>query len=130
MASKHGNSRKKSSFGKLFLTISIFAIIVVAIIIFSKSTEQNNNTIFDNRLINTWTTDGITVYEFYNNGNGSMKLPSSEYKFTYVTNDNKLYINFESDKAIDSDYEYLFENDKLILKGINATSGTYTFTKK
>ena len=59
-----------------------------------------------------------------------MILPSSEYKFTYVLNNNKLYIDFESDKATDSDYEYSFENDKLILKGINSTSGTYTFTKK
>lgn len=130
MASKHGNYRKKSSIEKKFIAIGILVIIIIAIIFFSKDSKQNNNNFIDNRLINTWTTDGITVYEFYNNGNGTMKLPSSEYKFTYVTNDNKLYINFESDKAIDSDYEYSFDNDKLILKGINATSGTYTFTKK
>ena len=73
---------------------------------------------------------GITIYEFDNKGSGKMILPSSEYKFTYVSNNNKLYIDFESDKATDSDYEYSFENDKLILKGINSTSGTYTFTKK
>ena len=62
--------------------------------------------------------------------NGKMILPSSEYKFTYIIHNNQIYIDFESDKATDSDYEYSFENNKLILKGIKATTGTYTFTKQ
>ena len=41
-----------------------------------------------------------------------------------------MYIDFESDRATDSDFEYSFEGDKLILKGIKSTTGTYTFTRK
>ena len=131
MASKHGNNGNNSLFGKAIFIVIILIIIAVGISIFVKSPKQNKeNQTADERLISTWTTDGITIYEFDNKGSGKMILPSSEYKFTYVSNNNKLYIDFESDKATDSDYEYSFENDKLILKGINSTSGTYTFTKK
>jgi len=131
MASKHGDNEKNNNWGKI-IAIAIILIIVVAIAIsiIAKSPEQNYSKETDERLVSTWTTDGTTVYEFESNGKGTMKVPSSEYKFTYVLNDNKLYIDFESDKAVDSNYEYSFENDKLILKGINSTTGTYTFTKK
>ena len=131
MASKHSDSNKKiiSSYGKLILIGIILVITIIVISGFVKNLGQNSKTV-DERLIDTWTTDGVTVYEFDNKGKGAMKLPSSEYKFTYVINDNKLYIDFESEKAVDSNYEYSFENDKLILKGINATTGTYTFQKK
>ena len=33
-------------------------------------------------------------------------------------------------KSKDSDYEFKIENEKLILKGINKTTGLYTFTRK
>ena len=131
MASKHSNNDRKlgNSFGKLILICIVFVFIIFLISGFVKNSGQNNKTV-DERLIDIWTTDGVTVYEFDNKGKGAMKLPSSEYKFTYVINDNKLYIDFESEKAIDSDYEYSFENDKLILKVINSTTGTYTFQRK
>lgn len=129
MASKHSYKKINNSFGKLILIGIVLVIIIIVISGFVKNSGQNSKTV-DERLIDTWTTDGVTVYEFDNKGKGAMKLPSAEYKFTYVINDNKLYIDFESEKAIDSDYEYSFENDKLILRGINATTGTYTFQRK
>lgn len=129
MESKHGNEEKNSFFGKTTLIIVLLVIVAVGISVFVKAPKQDNKTV-DERLISSWTTDGITVYEFDNKGEGKMKLPSAEYKFTYTVNNNKLYIDFESDKATDSNYEFSFENDKLILKGINSTTGTYTFTKK
>lgn len=134
MGSKHGESNQTISWGKIIVAILIITIIVAGAFFLVKNQNQSNTTskvkTSDERLVSAWTTDGITVYEFENNGNGTLKLPSSEYKFTYVLNDNKMYIDFESDKAVDSNYEYSFENDKLILKGINSTAGTYTFTKK
>ena len=133
MASKHSNERKRRS-SKKYIILAILIIIAIAIIIsfMSQNKEQTTNSIktADDRLIGTWTTDGVTVYEFESKSQGKMKLPSAEYKFTYVLNDNKMYIDFESDKATDSNYEYSFEGDKLILKGINATTGTYTFSRK
>lgn len=131
MASKHGDNEKNNNFSKI-IALAIILIIVVAITIsvIVKSPKQNSSRTTDERLVSAWTTDGITVYEFESNGKGTMKVPSSEYKFTYVLNDNKIYIDFESDKATDSDFEYSFDGDKLILKGIKATTGVYTFTKK
>lgn len=131
MASQYGNNGKNNYLAKGIVIIFIIAIIVIGIVVFIKSpTQGENNKNVDERLISSWTTDGITVYEFDKKGEGKLKLPSSEYKFTYTVNNNKLYIDFESDKATDSNYEYSFENDKLILKGIYSTAGTYTFTKK
>ncbi|MBR3249548.1 MAG: hypothetical protein IKF83_02485 [Clostridia bacterium] len=130
MVSKHGDNEKKSNWGKYIIVIIIILVIVaIAISVMFKSPKKDSSKLTDERLISTWTTDGTTVYEFESNGKGAMKVPSSEYKFTYVINDNKIYIDFESDKATDSDYEYSFEGDKLILKGIKSTTGEYTFTK-
>ena len=94
MSSKHGNDEKNSSFGKISVIIIVLIIIAVGITFFVKRPKENK--IVDDRLISTWTTDGITVYEFYNKGEGKMKLPSSEYKFTYVVDDNKLYIDWRN----------------------------------
>lgn len=127
MAGKHGENGKYKKLGKYLILIVILIIAIIAISIMIK---DDSIKVTDERLIGAWTTDGTTVYEFENNGRGTMKVPSSEYKFTYVTNNNKIYIDFESDKATDSDFEYTFEEDKLIFKGIKSTTGTYTFTKK
>lgn len=132
MASKHGNTINKKrniSSGKLVLMGIMLVIIAILISGVDKNQNKNNKDV-DTRLYNVWTTDGVTVYEFDNRGKGALKLPSEEYKFTYVVNGNKIYIDFESEKAVDSDYEYSFENDNLILKGINKTTGTYTFKRK
>ena len=130
MASKHIDNEKNSNWGKYIVIVIILIIVAIVISIVVKSPKQDFYKRTDDRLISTWTTDGTTVYEFESNGKGTMKLPSTEYKFTYVLNDDKVYIDFESDKATDSDYEYSFDGDKLILKGIKATTGVYTFTKK
>ena len=132
MASKHEDDKKNNNISKFIIILVIILITgAVGISITFKSQGQDNNIkTTDERIVSTWTTDGTTVYEFESNGKGTMKVPSAEYKFTYVLNDNKMYIDFESDRATDSDFEYSFEGDKLILKGIKSTTGTYTFTRK
>lgn len=114
--------RKKSK--KLLVGIVIIILIVVMFFIFRKTNSKNNN------LIGTWTTDGITIYEFNKDGVGALKVPSSEYVFVYNIDGNKMHIDFRDPVASDSDYEYSVEKEVLTIKGIEQTIGTYTLTKQ
>ena len=79
------------------------------------------------KLIGTWTTDGVTIYEFNRNNTGKLIVSVGEFSFTYKIKDNTLEIDFENEKSTDSKYTYQFDNNKLILDGDN---GTFTFTRK
>ena len=119
----------------LIICIVIIATLFITIIFVHPIKENDNNQTIDkqdakeNSLIGLWTTDGITIYEFKENEMGVLKLPLSEYTFTYKIQGNKLYIDFESEKTTDSYYEYYIEEDKLILRGIRNTTGEYNFYK-
>ena len=102
-------------------------LLIVVIFIFGFLIFRNKG---KNTLIGTWTTDGVTVYEFKKNNAGALVLPLSTYEFTYKVEENKLYIDFKNEKSTDSSYEYSFKNGQLILKGINKTTGTYTFKRQ
>lgn len=107
----------------------IIIVIIICIFVLGISTQNRNKNKTD-EIIGTWTTDEVTVYEFDGKGNGKLILPSSQYNFTYTLNENIIHIDFESEKATDSDYIYSLDEGKLILNGTNTTAGTYTFTKK
>ena len=121
--------KKKSKLLIFILLIIIIVVIVCSVIFISKPKENHEQNKLEKGLLGSWTTDGYTVYEFYEDGNGALKIPMSDYTFSYTIDENKVSIDFENEKSIDSDYEFSFEDEKLILKGINKTSGTYTFTK-
>ena len=112
-----------------FAFISIF--VIICLVIFTpkliESIEKNN---IAKKIIGIWTTDGVTVYEFNVDGKGTLKLPLSEYEFTYKIEGNDIFIDYENEKSIDSSYEFSFENENMVLKGINNTIGNYTFIKK
>ena len=118
---------------KTILIICIFIAIVISTVIIIKTKPKENiedqNT-HKNSLIGLWTTDGVTIYEFRADGKGKLKLPLSEYEYSYEIDDNKLHIDFESEETTDSDYKYYFDNDKLVLQGINRTRGEYIFYKQ
>ncbi|MBQ2836247.1 MAG: hypothetical protein IJE68_05380 [Clostridia bacterium] len=128
------NNRKKRN--KLLLVIAVILSVLVVVFIvkfkgnINKKNIESENIQQEKTLIGVWTTDGVTVYEFKENGNGTLKLPLSEYKFTYKIEGNNLFINFESKETRDSSYEYFFEKENLILKGIKGTTGNYTFYKQ
>ena len=117
--SSRNNKRKKCV---------IFMLIIIALIIISIFYVVNNNK--KDHLDGIWSVDDITFFEFDGKGNGKLKVPTDEYKFTYIIHNNKVYLNYESNNATDSDYEYSFDGSNLVLKGINATTGTYTLTKQ
>lgn len=129
------NGKKKNKLlGICMVIIVILSILVVFIVKHkqnvNKQNVQSENIQEENTLIGLWTTDGVTVYEFIENGNGILKLPLNEYNFTYKIEGNKLFINFGSKETRDSNYEYLFEEGKLVLKGIKGTTGNYIFYKQ
>lgn len=135
MSSKHGLDENDNSFinkKKIIILLLILLFILVVIgcawyILTNKNIEINRSA--DN-LNGTWTTDGVTIYEFDGKGKGTMRVPASNYDFTYIIHDNQIYIDFKDEKAKDSDYEFSIEDNKLVFKGIKATTGTYTFTKQ
>lgn len=114
---------KKSNNIKVIAILIMIALIVIGIILVVNNKKKDE-------LEGKWSVDGLTFFEFDGKRNGILKVPTDEYKFTYIIHNNEIYIDYESDKATDSDYEYLFENSKLVLKGIKATTGTYTLTKQ
>lgn len=130
MASKHSENiknkkdEKNSTIKKTILIVLLLTIFGI-LFIFRDSINFTND-----ELKGIWTTDEVTIYEFDGKGKGTMRLPNSEYNFSYIIHKNQIYIDFDNDKAKDSDYEFSFENDKLILKGIKTTTGTYTFKRK
>lgn len=99
----------------------ILAIIIVIVFFIFKINSSKNI------IIGTWKSDGGTIYEFKKNNHGVMKTFLSQYKFKYKIKDNILSIDFEDEKAIDTDYEYSCEKKKCIFK---SDRGTFTFTKK
>ena len=110
--------KKKLNIKKILFILCLFAIIifVIKIIPFHKS-----------KLVGTWTSDGITVYEFYSNNKGKLIVSLSEYEFYYELKANNLYIDFVNKKSEDSKYSYTLKNNQLVLKN---EKGIFTFTKK
>ena len=111
------NKKKVLIIGIALLIVLIGLLAIILANKFSKNRE----------FIGSWTTDGVTVYQFKRNYKGSLVVPLGEYPFTYEINGDKIFIDFENEKSTDSEFTYSFEDDKLILKGVN---GTFTFTRK
>lgn len=133
--SKHGKSthssrgRKRNDrdidkniskrFFKTFFIIAIIALAIIILFIVNKD-----------KLYGSWTTDGVTIYKFNGKGKGALITSLSRYEFNYKIKKNKLYIDFLSDKAKDASYEFSIDEDKLVVDGIDQTTGSYTMTKK
>ena len=115
--------KKKVKIKKKPIIVMIVIIIIVIVTLLLILLFNNSR----NELIGTWVTEGGIIYEFKEKHEGVMKTSLSDYKFTYKIKDNIISIDFVEKKAYDSDYEYSFENSKLILKG---NRGTFTFIKK
>ena len=79
------------------------------------------------KIVGVWTTDDVTIYEFYKNNTGKLIVSLNEYEFNYKLKDNYLYVDFINDKSDDSEYYYSLKNNKLILKNDN---GTFIFIRK
>ena len=103
----------------LVLVVVALAALIMLIMGLKKSDKDS--------IVGTWTTDGVTVYQFNKNNTGLLIVSLKEYEFTYKIKDDTLEIDFKNERSTDSKYTYTFEDNKLILKGDN---GTFTFIKK
>jgi len=101
--------------------IIILIILFILIIFLIKNIFSNKN-----KFIGSWTTDGVTIYEFKKDNTGTLKVSLTEYNFDYKVEKNKIFIDFENEKSHDSEYIYSFQGDKLVLEGAN---GKFTFIK-
>lgn len=115
--------RRKKIRGYIIVLICIILLfLVLHSCVFSSKKEKTN----DNTIVGTWTTDGVTVYKFNKDSTGALVVPLGNYDFIYEIKNDSLFIDFTSEKSIDSKYTYHFEDDKLILKGSN---GEFTFSR-
>ena len=126
-------ARKKRKLKRpVIIALIVIAIIIVLVLVIhnkkkSNIVEESNEIAKENSfLIGRWTTDGNTIYEFYDDTNGSLVVPIATIPFTYKIVDNKIYIDFESEYSEDTEYEYEINDKKLTLISIN---GTFEFNK-
>jgi len=113
-------SKKYKNKNIALIILIIITLVLIIILLFKLKPNKN-------KIIGTWTTDGVTIYEFKKHNKGILTLPLSSYKFTYKIDDDKLFIDFENENSADSQYNYSIDNGKLTLKG---DKGTFIFTKK
>ena len=126
--SRHNNKKKKNkAVLKLLLLIAILVIAVLVTYFVTKKSISSND---KDNLKGNWSVDDITFYEFDGKGTGKLKVPSEEFEFTYIIHNDEIYLDYKDEKAKDSDYQFSVEGNKLTLKGIKATTGTYTLTKQ
>ena len=122
----HSRGRKRNEKSNSAKKIIVFIVFILTISI-AVAVVMNMR---KDKLFGTWTTDGITIYKFNGKGEGSLVTSLSRYEFNYKIKKNKLYIDFLSDKAKDASYEFSIDEDKLVVDGIDETTGNYTMTKK
>jgi len=92
------------------------------------SSEVSSNS--TDPLIGKWDMDGVTAYEFLENGTGNLLLPSFEYAFTYVIEEETISLEFADENVKDAVYQFAVQADVLTLDGgTNTTQGTYTLKR-
>lgn len=109
---------KKS--GKLIIAfgiVTIIFIILILLLIFRGNKDS---------IVGKWATERGTIYQFNNDNSGVMSIPIADYPFTYKINDNKIFVDFENESSVDTEFEFSFDGDKLLLTSKN---GTFTFTR-
>ena len=95
MKRSHRNRERKKRIK--IVTLLILIIIAVIGIIFLKSRKNDNPSKFTAEekkvvatLVGKWTTDGNTVYEFNEDGSGTLIVPVANLPFTYKFENNQL----------------------------------------
>lgn len=81
-------------------------------------------------LMGTWKLDSVTKYTFDGSGNGKMAVSDSEYEFNYTINNDEIKIDFISESAQDSTYEFIIDENKLTLLSKDKNKGTFELTKE
>lgn len=116
---------KKKRQNHLFIAIILSAVALLAVslsvkLFFSKDCLKG-----------VWDLDGNTLYSFDGRGNGCLLAGTDEYNFTYTVDEDKVYLDFESESAKDVGYTFTVQGDKLTLVRIgDIITGSFELTKK
>lgn len=99
--------------GAWVIGLSILAVIllVVGIILIVNALKETDP------LVGKWNYDDTTIYEFGEDGRGSLILPLNSYSFSYKDDNGSLFIDFSDDTAEDKTYTYEISDDILLLTG-------------
>ena len=102
----------------------ILLLIVLSIVLIARGCSA------DNKLVGKWDIDGITGYQFNDDGTGAMLLPHTSYEFTYKIDGKNIVFDFKDEKVKDGTFTFEVKGDKLTLvDGENTIGGTYELTR-
>ena len=108
----------------------VISLLATVLIIFAACSCGNNQT--ENKsdvLEGTWKLDNITKYTFDGGGNGNMTVSDTKYEFSYAINNDEVKIDFISEAAQDSVYEFNIDEGRLTLLSKDNNKGSYVLAK-
>lgn len=119
---RSGKKRRMQRRRRLLAALTGLALIllIVIIVLVVKSCSA------DTSLTGTWRIDDTTVYEFDGKGSGVLHTSLNDYAFTYTVEDNTLHIDFASNAATDTAYQYSIKGNTLTFE---RGGETYKLTK-
>lgn len=117
-----------------FKSVCVLALVVL-FFVFSCGCRNNQDIssqieVTSDELIGIWKLDSVTKYTFDGRGNGKMAVSDSEYEFNYTINNDEIKIDFVSESAQDSTYEFIIDENKLTLLSKDKNKGTFELTKE
>lgn len=101
----------------------IFIIVVFAVLLFFFFKLRSSK----NSFVGTWQSEGGTIYEFKDNNEGIVKTTSAEHNFKYEIKENVISIDFEEERATDTDYKFSCDKKRCEM---TSDRGTFIFNKK
>lgn len=114
--------KRNSAVGVLIAGITLFVVGAVIMLICLAGNVFKNDP-----LKGTWDLDGVTGYEFYGKGHGTLILPMNRYEFGYMIEEGELRIDYADPAAEDCNYFYSLSDDELTL--ISSDGTTFRFSR-
>lgn len=102
----------------------VIAMLVLCIVLLFRACGKYNS------IVGTWDYDTVTVYRFDKGGEGALQLPNNSYDFSYSTEEDTLFIDFENENVTDHTYTFNISDGELTLNSVDMPGMVYVLTKK